>query len=194
MQTPTDSEKAAQKIEAAQAGDRQAFAELVRMHESMLRTFALYRLPYPEEAAEAVQDTFVRAFEQLAEFRAGTDFGTWLRSICRFMILSRVKTYTRQKAKHDDYKQQIAILAAQHIGETAAFRDSEDDLLAHLTTCRKGLSETNQATPRRPLHTGPFHSTDLRENRTHRNLGNEHAAPRPQRAPHLHRKTNQGAV
>ena len=145
MQTPTDSEKAAQKIEAAQAGDRQAFAELVRMHESMLRTFALYRLPYPEEAAEAVQDTFVRAFEQLAEFRAGTDFGTWLRSICRFMILSRVKTYTRQKAKHDDYKQQIAILAAQHIGETAAFRDSEDDLLAHLTTCRKDLSETNQA-------------------------------------------------
>jgi len=49
----------------------------------MLLSFALYRLPAREEAIEAVQDSFIRAYQQLADFRLNADFGVWLRSICR---------------------------------------------------------------------------------------------------------------
>ncbi|MBN2786201.1 MAG: sigma-70 family RNA polymerase sigma factor, partial [Pontiellaceae bacterium] len=86
-----------------------------------------------------------RAYEQIAELRPESDFGTWIRSICRFMILTRVKKYTRQKAKHDNYKEQLAVLAVRHIAESAAFRDSDADLLAHLNSCRETLSDTNQS-------------------------------------------------
>jgi RNA polymerase sigma-70 factor (ECF subfamily) len=142
MLTIIETESIEETIQTAQTGDLQAFGELVKAYEPMLRTFALYRLPYSDEAAEAVQDTFVRAHEQLAEFRAGADFGAWLRSICRYMILSRVKSYTRRKIKHDDYKSQIAALAVEHLA-TVDEPDC-DQLLAHLSRCREGLSESNQ--------------------------------------------------
>ncbi|MBN2704268.1 MAG: sigma-70 family RNA polymerase sigma factor [Pontiellaceae bacterium] len=143
MQINTETKSIEETIQAAQKGDLQAFGEVVKTYEPMLRAFALYRLPYPNEAAEAVQDTFVRAHEQLAEFRSGADFGAWLRSICRYMILSRVKSYTRRKVKHDDYKSQIAAIAVQHLA-TAEEPDG-DHLLTHLNQCREGLSETNQS-------------------------------------------------
>lgn len=144
MQTQTHNEQIAQYIQASLGGDHQAFAELVRQHEPMLLAFALYRLPYYDEAAEAVQDTFVRAFERLSDFRPDADFGTWLRSICRFMILSRVKSYTRHKIKHDDYKGQITALVAEHLSTAPGPDSVDDDLLVHLSTCRNGLSDVNQ--------------------------------------------------
>ena len=145
MQTETNTDHISQYIEASLTGDHQAFALLVKMHEPMLLAFAFYRLPYAEEATEAVQDTFVRAFEQLTDFRPEMDFGTWLRSICRFMILSRVKAYIRRKVKHDDYKGQLAALAVQHIAASPADDSPDDgDLLVHLNLCKEGLSETNQ--------------------------------------------------
>jgi len=78
-----DEIKQAQLIRAARNGDRGAYGELVKQHEAMLLSFALYRLPAREEAIEAVQDSFIRAYQQLADFRLNADFGVWLRSICR---------------------------------------------------------------------------------------------------------------
>lgn len=144
MQIHTDTDQVTHYIQASLAGDQLAFGELVKMHEPMLMAFALYRLPFAEEAAEAVQDSFVRAFQQLSEFRIGSDFGTWLRSICRFMILSRVKAYTRRKTKHDDYKGQLNMLAAHHLSTLPAAATPDDNLLDHLTECIQGLSHANQ--------------------------------------------------
>jgi len=100
-------------IKAAKDGDTVAFGRLILVHEKMLLTFALYRMPVREDAKEAVQDTFIRAYEQLNDFRYGADFGVWLRSICRYMILNRVHEYTRRKEKHDNYREQLSILAVQ---------------------------------------------------------------------------------
>jgi RNA polymerase sigma-70 factor (ECF subfamily) len=144
MQTEINREQEAQHIRAAQQGDQQAYGQLVQLHESMLTTFARYRLPYAEEADEAVQDTFIRAYEQLSDFRPDADFGTWLRSICRFMILSRVKRYTRRKAKHDDYRQQIKTLSLQHLASIEPPACSACDPAEQLEACRKTLSESNQ--------------------------------------------------
>ncbi|WP_372806116.1 RNA polymerase sigma factor, partial [Pontiella sp.] len=98
-------------IKAATKGDLDAFGELVKQHESMLLSFALYRLPVREEAVEAVQDSFVRAYKQLSDFRLDGDFGTWLRSICRFMILTRSKNYVRRKKKSEHVNAQLMALA-----------------------------------------------------------------------------------
>lgn len=129
-------------ISRARDGDLPAFAELVKTHESDLLAFALYRMPNHEEAREAVQDTFVRAYQQLSEFRPDGNFGTWLRSICRYMILSRAKTYSRQKAHQADYRAQIDLVVARHQLETEP--DPQADLLEWLKECSTQLSETNR--------------------------------------------------
>ena len=57
----------------------------------MLLAFAAYRLPDAALVDEVVQQTFIRAFEQLADFDPAKDFATWLRAICRFMILAALE-------------------------------------------------------------------------------------------------------
>ena len=127
-------------IKEAQQGDMAAFGRLIRSHEQMLLGFATYRMPVREEAVEAVQDTFIRANEQIADFRSGADFGVWLRTICQFMILNRVHAYIRRKKKHDNYKEQLSILAIQHVSSYAVDRP-EIDPLAQLSVCMSKLNQ-----------------------------------------------------
>jgi RNA polymerase sigma-70 factor (ECF subfamily) len=65
-------------IEAAQKGDRPAFAGLVERYWDRLYRW-LYRLSRDRHAAEDLaQETFLKAFAGLASFRAGTNFQAWL--------------------------------------------------------------------------------------------------------------------
>lgn len=130
-------------IRAAKDGDTVAFGRVVRAHEKMLLAFATYRMPVYEEAREAVQDTFLRAYEQLAEFRTGADFGVWLRSICRYMILNRVHDYTRRQKKHDNYREQLSVLAVQSINANPEM-DYVPDPYDQLTECMAGLSDEHR--------------------------------------------------
>jgi RNA polymerase sigma-70 factor (ECF subfamily) len=132
------------QIKAARNGDLAAFGDLVKQYEPMLLSFALYRLPAREEAAEAVQDSFIRAYQQLADFRLDADFGTWLRSICRFMILTRAKKYVREKRKSENVKEQLMALTVDRIASSAS-PEPEHDLSEYLRDCAAELSEQNQS-------------------------------------------------
>lgn len=77
----------------AKAGDRQAFALLVdAMYPRSLR-FALHMVGNREDAEEAVQDTFVRVYQNLGRFRDDARFEPWLFRIlanrCRSLIVKR---------------------------------------------------------------------------------------------------------
>jgi RNA polymerase sigma-70 factor (ECF subfamily) len=65
-------------VARARGGDEEAFRGLVERHSR-----SIYRLAYrmtgrPEDAEEAVQDAFVRAYRQLGRFEARSNFATWL--------------------------------------------------------------------------------------------------------------------
>ena len=65
-------------VAQARAGDEDAFRVLVERHGR-----GIYRLAYrmtgkPEDAEDVVQETFVRAFKQLARFEERSNFSTWL--------------------------------------------------------------------------------------------------------------------
>lgn len=129
-----------QQIAAAKAGDVESFDAMVRQFQPMLMAFAAYRIANREEAQEAVQDTFVRAYEQLAEFRENGDFGTWLRSICRFMVLTRVNALLRECSRKDDYRVQLDAMVAEHCRDNAD--DTDGDPLVALSACLQEL-QTN---------------------------------------------------
>src|SRR6201981_1598468 len=68
-------------IELVLAGDRRAFEPLVRRHERRVFRVALAVLGNMEDAEEAMQDTFVKAFRHLDQFRREARFTTWLTRI-----------------------------------------------------------------------------------------------------------------
>jgi len=60
------------------AGDKRAFGELVDRHKDKAMTLALRMLKNREEAEEALQDAFVRAYHALPRFEWKASFSTWL--------------------------------------------------------------------------------------------------------------------
>ena len=68
-------------IRDAQSGDREAFAELCRRHAQTARQKIHGIVRHREDAEDALQETFLRAFANLGGFRQASQFSTWITSI-----------------------------------------------------------------------------------------------------------------
>jgi RNA polymerase sigma-70 factor (ECF subfamily) len=86
-----------EKILAAQAGDTDAFEGLVRQHEARLLGFCRRWLRCEEDAREACQDAFVRAWQALPEFENRARFSTWLYQIALNACRDRAKAKTTRQ-------------------------------------------------------------------------------------------------
>jgi len=67
--------------EAARAGDHNAFAGLVRQHQRRAYLVARAIVTVHEDAEDAVQEGFVRAWAALNRFDTSQNFGPWLNRI-----------------------------------------------------------------------------------------------------------------
>jgi len=70
-------------VEQARRGDRDAFEELVCAHEKTVYNLALRSLGNREDAEDAAQEVFVKAWLSLAAFRGESRVGAWL---CRITV------------------------------------------------------------------------------------------------------------
>ncbi len=65
-------------VRLAQAGDRVAFAHLVRRHQDAVHRFILRMLGSHEEALELTQDTFIKVWQALPQWQPQALFKTWI--------------------------------------------------------------------------------------------------------------------
>ena len=85
------------RIERVLKGDTTAFRELVNRHKDYAFTLAFRILNSREDAEEAAQDAFVRAFNGLTTFNREAKFTTWLYRIvvnCALTVQQRRKMHT----------------------------------------------------------------------------------------------------
>lgn len=76
-------------VEAAQAGDREAFGELATRFESMVYVTAYRRLGNHSEAQELCQEVLVKAMQKIDQLKVPAAFGGWLRQITVRMAINR---------------------------------------------------------------------------------------------------------
>jgi RNA polymerase sigma-70 factor, ECF subfamily len=84
-----------QLIQRAQKGDQQAFAALVSEHQRYVYNLALRVLENEEEALDLAQETFVRAWTALPNFRGQSQFRTWLYRIITNLCYNRLPNLRR---------------------------------------------------------------------------------------------------
>ena len=65
-------------VSEAKAGNYAAFEELVNRYEKKIFRLGLNITGSPEDAEEVLQETFLKAFEHLANFREDSRFYTWI--------------------------------------------------------------------------------------------------------------------
>lgn len=80
-------------IAAILAGDQRQFHDLIRPFERSVYRMALSMLRNEAEAEEVAQEAFLRAFRNLAKFRADSKFSTWLISITLNEARSRLRRH-----------------------------------------------------------------------------------------------------
>jgi RNA polymerase sigma-70 factor (ECF subfamily) len=100
-------------VKKAQAGDNDAFSELVRRYEHKVYNIAYRMLGNEEEAKDAMQDVFIRVYRFLKKFRSESSFYTWIYRITTNVCLTRLKR--RQKTE----------ALTRSLDETIKFDDDE---------------------------------------------------------------------
>ena len=78
-------------VTKAQAGDLEAFEDLVRRHGQVIYRTLTAILGDPAEAQDAMQDTLLSAFKHIGGFQGRSKFSTWLVSIARNAALQRLR-------------------------------------------------------------------------------------------------------
>jgi RNA polymerase sigma-70 factor (ECF subfamily) len=87
---PRDLEDAA-LVERAQAGDSLSFDELVRRYEGKVFHLSRRILGDPDEAEDALQETFLSAYRGLPHFKRESKFSTWIFRIATNAALMRLR-------------------------------------------------------------------------------------------------------
>jgi RNA polymerase sigma-70 factor (ECF subfamily) len=89
-------------IGLAKAGDRAAFGQLVQKYQRPVYNICYHMLKNPEEAEDAAQEVFLRAYTKLDSYDDQRQFSTWLFAIASHYCLDRWKKRRFQLISWDD--------------------------------------------------------------------------------------------
>jgi RNA polymerase sigma-70 factor (ECF subfamily) len=107
-------------IAAAREGDREAFDELVRRTYVDTYTLAVRLTANEEDAADVVQEAYLRAWKGIHRFRGDARFSTWLYRITANVAYTLVQKRRRHRAEPLDTVDEPVEWAAEFQPEPAA--------------------------------------------------------------------------
>jgi RNA polymerase sigma-70 factor, ECF subfamily len=99
---PRERDELARLVSAAREGDRPAFDELVRRTYVDTYTLALRLTVHEEDARDVVQESYLRAWKGLPNFRGDAQFTTWMYRITANTAYNVVKRRRRHRAESLD--------------------------------------------------------------------------------------------
>jgi RNA polymerase sigma-70 factor (ECF subfamily) len=128
MTTPTRGARALKRIPARQrsdsdavevalatSGDSRAFERLYRSHVGRIHALTR-RMLSPDEADDATQDAFIRAWQKLESFRGESAFGTWLHKIAVNVCLGRRAQLGQARERYHADDAPLETVAHPHTG------------------------------------------------------------------------------
>lgn len=111
-------------VDLARRGDAEAFGALYDHYNAAVYRFIYYRVSSRAWTEDLVSETFFRALRSMASFQwQGKDFGAWLMTIARNLVVDHYKSgRTRLETSTDDFT-----------GHEGATEGPEDEVLTALT-------------------------------------------------------------
>ena len=98
----------ADAVRRARAGDVDAFGIVYRVHAPAIHALCRRMLGNEQDARDALQDVFVRAWEKLGSFRGESALRTWLHRLGINVILERLRAGRRDALRFDDQAGDVA--------------------------------------------------------------------------------------
>jgi RNA polymerase sigma-70 factor (ECF subfamily) len=102
-------------VHASKNGDVTAFEQLVKRYDRKLLRIAQSVTHNREDSQDAVQEAFLKAYQNLATFREDSKFSTWLIRITLNQSLMKLRKQraTREASLDDDFQAESDILPTE---------------------------------------------------------------------------------
>jgi RNA polymerase sigma-70 factor (ECF subfamily) len=78
-------------LTAAKSGDSQAFSRLVEAYQNPVYNLCYRMLGDAQEAEDAAQETFIRAYKSMHRYDANRPFSTWILSIAAHFCIDQIR-------------------------------------------------------------------------------------------------------
>lgn len=132
------------RLEQARAGSAEAFADLVRLHQAMVRAF-LGRFVRDRDMAENLaQETFLAAYRTLGTYRGEAPLRKWLLGIARHQALMYLREEGRRRADLQSLEGTLVQTLAQRLERQGAEPRGEEERIAALRRCIESLAPASQ--------------------------------------------------
>jgi RNA polymerase sigma-70 factor (ECF subfamily) len=99
-------------LEQSRQGDHAAFENLIRCYQRMIHSLAYRMTGSAADAEDLAQETFIRAFQQLASYRGEAKFSSWLCRIAMNACLNWRQRETRRAEIHRNWAEDTSALDA----------------------------------------------------------------------------------
>jgi len=113
-------------IQRVLAGDRDAYRAVVKEYGALVRACLAGHLTSPDLVEDLAQETFVAAYEHLADFDLEQDFGPWIKGIARNKLLMHL----RRSYIHGEALEKLKARAAEEMVDDVGRRQAGDDIQA----------------------------------------------------------------
>ena len=123
-------------IEAARRGDRKSFGRLVEAYQGPVYNLTYRMLGNPDEAEDAAQEAFLRAYRKIDTYDPARKFSTWLLSIASHYCIDRLRRRRLTWLSLEDEKLSPAALISHQPGpeRRAVQSEREAEIQALLDT------------------------------------------------------------
>ena len=113
-------------VAACRSGDRDAYVGLLERHQDALFNLAYRMTGSTAEADDVAQESFIRAYQRLGQYRSGGSFRNWAMGICANVARTRF----RSRVRREEAERQHAELAdLETDGRDAGLREALDQAL-----------------------------------------------------------------
>ncbi len=128
------------------AGDREALGPLMERHHRRLYRIALSYLRNPEDATDAVQETFVKVYQAAGRWDGTSDVGPWLTRIAVNSAIDRYRRTKRRRATEEPLEATDGRPRAMPAGDPSPERRvMSREIGERITAALRGLPESHRA-------------------------------------------------
>lgn len=117
-------------LERAQQGDHQAFAQIVQSYQRPVYNLCYRMLGNPEEAEDATQETFIRAYTSLDKYDPDRKFINWVLTIASNHCVDRLRKRRihTTSIEDDPYVERIPMPESVNPHQVAEKRERADEI------------------------------------------------------------------
>lgn len=122
-ESKSNSEEIEMLVERTKLGDKEAFASIIRNFEKPMYIYCYHMLKNKEEAEDALQEIFIKVYEQIHKYRPNMTFSAWLYKIAYNYSLNQIRSKKRWFRFIDRYKYDQPETSTHQIDSQTTLKD-----------------------------------------------------------------------